>query len=112
MKSTQTIEEVEAEVDDYFKFLEASDKAHKAEKDRIKRLTSDAAAVMSSKSGRRLMGRVLEICRLNAPVSDRNPIVMAMLSGRRDAALEIKHLLEAACPDLYDLMTKEIRNER
>lgn len=112
MKSTQTIEEIEAEADDYFRFLEQSDKAHKAEKDRLKRLSDDAATVMASKNGRRLIGRILEICRLDSPVSDRDPIVMAMLSGRRDAALEIKHLLETACPDMYDLMTKELRNER
>lgn len=110
MKEKTTLED--DEMPDFFRMQEEAEKRRKAEKDRRRQLDLDAQSVMSSESGRRFVMRILELCRLDESVTNREPLMMAMLSGRRDAGIEVRDWIEAACPDLFDLMRKECRDGR
>lgn len=100
------------EMPDFFLMQEEAEKRRKAEKDRRRQLDLDAQSVMSSKGGRRFVMRVLELCRLDESVTSGDAMTMAILSGRRDAGIEVRDWIEAACPDLFDLMRKECRDGR
>lgn len=110
MKEETTLES--DEMPDFFRMQEEAEKRRKAEKDRRRQLDLDAQSVMSSKSGRRFVMRILELCRLDDSVTNGDAMVMAILSGRRDAGIEVRDWIESACPDLFDLMKKECRDGR
>ena len=110
MKKEPTLEG--DEMPDFFRMQEEAEKRRKAERDRRRQLDLDAQSVMSSKGGRRFVMRILELCRLDESVTNREPLMMAMLSGRRDAGIEVRDWIEAACPDLFDVMRKECRDGR
>lgn len=98
-------------IDDYFEELERREAAEKALREREKRLDADLTGVMSTKSGRRAMAFVLNVSGFAESCSHADQHLMAIASGRRDVGIEISRRLEAICPELYDLMRKEQRED-
>lgn len=67
--------------------------------------------VMTSQSGRRVIGWILRIANARTSVTMPDPILMAAASGRRDVALAIEETLNDLVPELYDMMTWENRED-
>ncbi len=67
------------------------------------------ALLMDLEVFRSLMAEWLEACGLDAPITQKNSNDRENALGKRDIGLMIKKRLEAASPELYDLMVRENR---
>lgn len=67
------------------------------------------AMLMELEVFRLLMAEWLEACGLDLPITQKNSNDRENALGKRDIGLMIKKRLEAASPELYDLMVRETR---
>lgn len=63
--------------------------------------------VMSTQQGRKVLAWVLTQTGYKNSVSFRDPMTMAMASGKRDVGLIISEAIEALCPQSYLQMQEE-----
>lgn len=68
--------------------------------------------IMDGPKGRWFVQWVLNKAHVDDECYSSNALEMSKLNGRRGLGVEIKRLVEALCPDQYDLMRKERRNGR
>lgn len=95
---------------DYFAIAERRLREDRERQEADKRIAQDALSVMQTEAGRRFVSWVLQVCRVGLSVSDLDQTMAAMLSGRRDAGLEIESVIRAASFDLYIRMLQEQHN--
>lgn len=74
------------------------------------RLLQDLRVVMGTQNGRRAIAWLFDLCSMSKSVTSLQPLAMAIASGQRDVGLAVRARIEAACPELLDLMIKEQRN--
>jgi len=85
--------------------------AKKAEERREREWREDLREVMSTKAGRRVVWRLLQNARVFESRFDINSLRMAFLEGNANQGLWLLAELDAACPELFDLMRREAREE-
>ena len=66
--------------------------------------------MMGTKSGRRAIFWIFELCSMSKSVTSLQPLAMAIASGQRDIGFAVRARVETACPELLELMEKEHRN--
>lgn len=89
---------------------EIEEERAKRRKDAEKQLLQDLKVVMGTKSGRRAIFWIFELCSMSKSVTSLQPLAMAIASGQRDIGLAVRARVETACPELLKLMEKEHRN--
>jgi hypothetical protein len=77
------------------------------ETDRIKQAKLDLQWVMSTKTGRRWMHKLLERCGVEAEIFSTNGSTMAHSAGRRSVGLELLGDLRSCVRDRYIEMLRE-----
>jgi hypothetical protein len=73
---------------------------------------ADVKWLMSSKRGRRIMWRLLELSGPFRLSFDTNAMKMAFAEGNRNLGNQLFNEVMTLCPDLYPVMVKEQRNDR
>lgn len=71
----------------------------------------DLRAVMDTKEGRRLVWRLMEFGGVLTERFDENSLRMARLAGNARTGLMLLADIDAACPELFDTMRREAREE-
>lgn len=72
---------------------------------------NDLRAVMQTVEGRRLVWRLLQIGRIFTDRFDANSLQMARNEGGARTGLLLLADIDAACPELYDTMRREARED-
>ncbi|OAM43494.1 hypothetical protein A7Q01_00095 [Eikenella sp. NML96-A-049] len=75
-------------------------------------MQSDILALMKLAAGRRVVWRLLEQAGVWRSVFNPEPVRMAFAEGRRNLGLWLLDWVMRECPDEYDLMMREARDER
>jgi len=89
----------------------------KTELDARKRLVreteiADIKWLMSSKKGRRILWRVMELSGAFRLSFDTNAMKMAFNEGNRNLGNQLFNEVMSLCPEMYPVMEKEHRNDR
>lgn len=72
----------------------------------------DLKWLMSSKRGRRIMWRLLEMSGPFHLSFDRNAMQMAFNDGKRSVGNRLFNEVMSLCPEMYPVMAKEQKNDR
>ena len=75
-------------------------------------MQSDIRALMKLAAGRRVVWRLLEDAGVWRSVFNPEPLRMAFAEGQRNLGLQLLGWVMDECPDEYDLMMREARDER
>ena len=75
-------------------------------------MQSDIRALMKLPAGRRVVWRLLEQAGVWRSVFSTEPLRMAFAEGQRNLGLWLLGWVMRECPDEYDLMMRETRDER
>ena len=75
-------------------------------------MQSDIRALMKLAAGRRVVWRLLEYAGVWRSVFNPEPLRMAFAEGQRNLGLQLLGWVMDECPDEYDLMMREARDER
>jgi hypothetical protein len=87
-------------------------RAGQLERDREERMNVALREVLASPAGRLVLGELLERAGLFRTSFDPSGSMMYFREGRRNFGLEIQAALDAAAPDLFDLLERERRTRR
>ena len=75
-------------------------------------MQSDIRALMKLAAGRRVVWRLLEYAGVWRSVFNPEPLRMAFAEGQRNLGLQLLGWVMDECPDEYELMMREARDER
>lgn len=83
------------------------DEAGKKRKQKDSEEVTDLREMLSTAAGRRVLWRVLEVCRAEQISFSTNALQMAFNEGHRNVGIQLKAQIAIASPEMWSLMQEE-----